>query len=345
MIDRLQKRKYAVLGMGEILLRLSPMGKDRISSSEIFEKNVGGAELNVVSGISMLGLPTAILSRIPKSEIGKYVRGKVLSHGVSDEYLLTDTSQDSRLGIYYYESGAYPRQPLVLYDRLCSSFSSFRSEEVTDGVYSSASVFHISGIAIALRPELCETVIRMIRRFKDSGAVISFDVNYRSTLWSEDDARDAVLRILPLTDLLFVSEETCRRMLNMKGTLSEIHEALAARYGNLGLIASTRREAVSPGRHNFSSMLYDCHARVHVEEREYRDIEVVDRIGSGDAYIAGALYAMIKHGDSKEMIRYGDAMAAIKSTIPGDITGCDLSDVLRVMDNHSAGRSGSEPVR
>ena len=113
----LANRKYAVLGMGEILLRLSPVGKDRISSSEIFEKNAGGAELNVVSGISMLGLPTAILSRIPNSEIGKYVRGKVHSHGVSDEYLISDDSPNARLGIYYYENGAYPRLPMVSYDR------------------------------------------------------------------------------------------------------------------------------------------------------------------------------------------------------------------------------------
>ncbi len=344
MIAEIPERKYAVLGMGEILLRLSPVGKERISSSEIFEKNVGGAELNVVSGISMLGLPTAILSRIPKSEIGKYARSKVLSQGVSDEYLLYDTSKNARLGIYYYESGAYPRQPMAAYDRHDSSFSKFLSDMVSSDIYSSSAVFHISGIALALRPELCRTVIKMLEDFRSHGTLISFDVNYRSALWSESEAREAVLRILPLTSVLFVSEETSRRMLGMNGNLKSIHRSISREYPNIELIASTRREALSPSKHNFSSLLYDCRADVHFEESEYKDIEVVDRIGSGDAYVAGALYSLIKHGDAEKMVSYGNAMAAMKSTISGDITGCDLTDVERVIKNHSS-NAQSEIIR
>lgn len=344
MITEIPKRKYALAAMGEIMLRLSPVGKERISASDIFEKNVGGAELNVASGVAALGLSSAIISRIPGSEIGKYVRKKVRAHGVSDEYLLTDGSHDARLGIYYYESGAYPRQPMVSYDRRLSSFTALSSRDLSREIYSSASIFHTSGIAAALSPDLSGTVIDVAEQFKESGAIVSFDVNYRAALWSEEEARRTVMEILPITSVLFVSEETARRMLGMKGELRDIHRRLAERFPSLEIIASTRRCAITPGRHDFSSLVYDCRSDCHFEEAEYKGIEVVDRIGSGDAYIAGALYALIKHRSIEAMTKYGNAMAAIKSTVSGDTAACDLEDLWRVIRNHGEGQ-GSEIVR
>ncbi len=338
-------KEFDVLSIGEVMLRLSPIGKERISHSETFEKNAGGSELNVVSGISMLGLRTGIITKLPHNEIGKFIRRKIRYGGTSDDFVVFDDSPAMRLGVYYYESGAYPRPSIVSYDRANSSFTSFESSELPESIYSSASIFHASGITLALGDGIRETVISMMDAFRGAGALISFDVNYRTALWDEETARETVLRVLPFVDILFVSEETSRRMLGMEGELCKIHKQLAERYKNLKVIASTKRKALSPSRHSFSSLVYDCKEDFHFEESAYENIDVVDRIGSGDAYIAGALYALCKFRSIEQMAMYGDAMAALKNTVIGDITECDIIDIERIIGRHISSGPISEMER
>lgn len=185
----------------------------------------------------------------------------------------------------------------------------------------------------------------MMKLFKESGALISFDVNYRAALWDEASAKEVILKVLPLIDLLFISEETSRRMFGMSGTLSDIHKSFAEIYPNLSIIASTKRLVSSPRRHTFSSLVYDCREDTHYEEEPYRDIDVVDRIGSGDAYVAGALYALLRFRDIQKIVEYGDAMAALKNTIMGDMTECDLGDIERIIKNHTTSEPKSEMER
>ena len=345
MLENLPQREFDVLGVGEVMLRLSPEGKDRISQSESFEKCAGGSELNVVSGVSQLGLRTGIVTRLPDNEIGKFIKNKIRYTGTSDDFVTYDTSSEKRLGIYYYERGAYPRVSVVSYDRTDSSFVRFSSDELDPKIYTSCKVFHSSGITLALGETLREQVIAMIRRFSKNGAVISFDVNYRAALWSEEDAKATVERVLPYVNLLFVSEETLRRMLGRKGELREIHRALAAEYPNLKMIASTQRTVISPTRHNFGSIVYDVAEDRHYAEEPYREIEVVDRLGSGDAYVAGALYGVLSYHDVEHAAQFGDAMSAIKNTIPGDMTVCDIHDVTRVISAHLSSGPKNEMVR
>ena len=331
------EKEFSVLGIGEVMLRLSPPLKSRISHSEIFEKKAGGSELNVVSGISQLGMRTGIITKLPDNEIGKYASRRIRYSGVSDDYVIFDKDARARLGIYYYECGAYPRMSAVSYDRRASSFTSFKACELDEDIYGKCDVFHTSGITLALGESLRLDVIKMMERFKERGAVISFDVNYRAALWSEEEARRTVEGILPYTDILFISEETSRRSFKMEGTLREIHESFARKYPNLRVIASTMRRASSPSKHDFTSLVYDVKERRHFEEAPYVGIDVVDRIGSGDAYVAGALYAYLRFGRIEETVKYGNAMAALKSTVLGDITECDLGDIERIIKNHSEG--------
>ncbi|MBR5241943.1 MAG: sugar kinase [Clostridia bacterium] len=345
MIRNLPKRSYAVLGMGEVMLRLSPIGRERLSYSEAFEKRAGGSELNVVSGISMLGLRTGMITKLPRNEIGKFIKHKIRFTGTSDDYVVYDDSRDMRLGIYYYESGAYPRLPVVSYDRQGSSVTRFSRSELSPDVYESANIFHTSGITLALSRSLCDNVIAMMEEFHNAGALISFDVNYRAALWSEEEARATVGSILPLVDILFISEETSRRMLGMSGSLEEIQRDISKRYPNLKIIASTMRRVISAQKHSFTSRIYDVELDESFTEAEYRNIEVVDRIGSGDAYVAGALYGLLRFGDIASAARYGNAMAALKNTVPGDMSECDLADIEMIIKNHTASGPRSEMVR
>ena len=214
--------EFDIIGMGEVMLRLSPPSKEKISQSETFEKNVGGSELNVVSGAAMLGVRSAIITKIPANKIGHFVRNKIRYGNVSDDYLVYDDSNEARLGVYYYESGAYPRKSSVIYDRAKSSMCSLSLGELPDDIFKKTKVFHISSITLAINPQLRDTALQIIKRFHDAGALISFDVNYRAALWSEDEARAVIEDVFNYVDFLFVSEETSRRMLRRTGTLEEI---------------------------------------------------------------------------------------------------------------------------
>ncbi len=345
MISGIDERNFKVLGIGEVMLRLSPVGKERISYCETFEKKAGGSELNVVSGVAMLGLRTGMITKLPKNEIGKFVKLKIRYGGTSDDFVIYDRSPEKRLGVYYYEGGAYPRLPVVCYDRANSSFTTFRKEELPESIYTAANVFHTSGISLALDKTLRENIIEMMYKFHECGALISFDVNYRATLWTEEEAKATIESVLPIINILFISEETLRRMFGMQGTLEQIHKEFARKYPNIEIIASTKRNVKSPQKHDFTSLVYDCREDVHYQDAPYIDIDVVDRIGSGDAYVAGALYGLLKHRSLTAMAKYGDAMAALKNTVMGDMTECDLNDIERIISAHDTTGPKSEMQR
>ena len=195
---------------------------------------------------------------------------------------------------------------------------------------------------MALSPSLKETTLELIKRFKEAGTYISFDVNYRASLWSEEEAREVVESIFPYVDFLFVSEETSRRMLQRTGTLEEIMQGYANDYG-CTLIATTRREVISPTHHNFNSkMLFKGK---FYEEKPYNNIEVIDRIGSGDAYLAGVLYGLVKYGTPERAIEIGNALSAVKNTVPGDMSASSIEEIESVIKAHKATGHQDEMVR
>lgn len=343
MMDFLKKEtEFDLIGLGEVMLRLSPPNKEKISQSETFEKNAGGSELNVVSGAAMLGIRSAIVTKIPENKMGHFIRNKIRYGNVSDDYIVYDHSPEKRLGIYYYESGAYPRKSSVIYDRAKSSMCSLRLNEIEPEIYGKTKIFHISSISLAIDNELRENAIEMIKRFKEQGVAISFDVNYRAALWSEEEARGVIEQIFPYIDLLFVSEETSRRMLQRTGTLEEIMKGYADQYG-CTLVATTRREVVSPTHHNFNSKIY--YNGEFYEEEPYNNIEVIDRIGSGDAYLAGVLYGLIKHQDIQRALEIGNALSAVKNTVLGDMSASSIDEIESVIKSHKATGHQDEMVR
>lgn len=336
-------KEFSVIGLGEVLLRLSPPNKERIINGETFEKRAGGSELNVVSGISLLGLRTGIVTKLPLNEMGKYIKNRIRFAGVSDDYIVFDDRREARLGIYYFESGAAPRKPVVVYDRSHSSFTTLTSDDINESVYSKTKVFHISGITLAIGSGFYGHLKEIIQRFKDNGALISFDVNFRATLWNEEEARDAILDILPLIDILFISEETSRKMFGRTGTIEEIQKGYTRDFG-CSLVATTQRTVISPTRHNWASIIYSKEEDRYYSEDPYREIEVVDRIGSGDAYLAGVLFGLLKFGNVQSALEFGNAMAAIKNTIPGDMPVSDFSEISRVIKDHTE-KNTSEMIR
>ena len=339
------KKSFDVLSLGEILLRLSPPSNERLVRGDSLRKQTGGAELNVASGIAMLGLRTGIISKIPDNDIGYFVKNYIRFCGVSDDYLVYDKSRNARLGIYFYEDGASPRKPAIVYDRQHSSIHSLSIEDIPQDIYGETRCFHTSGITLALGEEVRSCAIEMIRRFKAAGAMISFDVNFRANLWRDEaQARACIEQILPYVDVFFCSELTAQMTFGKVGDVREIMKSFTRDYP-ISIVATTQRTVHSPKRHTFGSVLYHAGDDSYYEEEPYRDIDVVDRIGSGDAYISGVLYGLLAHnGDCRRALEYGNAYSAIKNTIPGDLPSCNLQETDRVIAQHQ-GKSGSEMNR
>ncbi|MBO4976576.1 MAG: sugar kinase [Lachnospiraceae bacterium] len=333
------KKEFDLLSLGELLLRLSPPDNERMSRGGTFNKQVGGAELNAITGAAMLGLRCGIISKLPANDLGTFVKNTIRQGGVSDDYLVYDSDKDARLGVYYYENGAYPRKPRIVYDRKNTSVNKIQIADYSDNMYSSARCFHTSGITLALSPQVRETAIEMIKRFKAEGAIISFDVNFRGNLWSGPEAKECIERILPYVDIFFCSEDTARLTFLKEGDVRSIMKSFTEEYP-ISLVASTRRIVHSPKRHTFGSIIYSAKDDTFYEEAPYADIEVVDRIGSGDAYISGVLYGYLTYeGDYQKALEYGNAISALKNTIPGDLLCTDLKEIDGIIKEHkSTGR-------
>lgn len=328
-------KKFDLLTLGEIMLRLSPQNNERISKCKMFEKHIGGAEMNVACGVSLTGLRTGVISKIPNSEIGDYVRNKVRFNGVSDDYLVYDTSKNARLGVYYYEMGAFPRKPQVVYDRAGSSVTTITLSDFPEDMYTNTRCFHTSGITLALSQQCRETAIAMMKKFKEAGALISFDVNFRGNLWTGAEAKECIEGILPYVDIFFCSEDTAKLTFGKTGDLRQILKSFTEDYP-ISIVAATQRTVHSPKQHSFGSVIYNAKEDKYYEEEPYRNIEVIDRIGSGDQYCAGVLYGLLSSDmDCQRALAYGNARSAGKNTIPGDMPSMDKDEIDNLIADHN----------
>lgn len=337
--DMKMKKEFDLLSLGEIMLRLSPPDNERLTRGESFSKQAGGAELNAITGAAMLGLRCGIISKLPANDLGTYMKNRVRLCGVSDDYLVYDESKDARLGVYYYENGAYPRKPRIVYDRKNTSVNKISVDDYENSMYSATRCFHTSGITLALSPQVRETAVEMMKRFKEQGAIISFDVNFRGNLWTGPEAKECIESILPYVDIFFCSEDTARLTFLKEGDAKTIMKSFTEEFP-ISIVASTQRIVHSPKRHTFGSIIYSAKDDTFYEEAPYSDIEVVDRIGSGDAYISGVLYGLLAHeGQYQKALEYGNAISALKNTIPGDLLCTDLKEIESIIKEHkSTGR-------
>ncbi len=305
------EKKLDLLTMGEILMRLTPPDMERLENCSRFEKQIGGSEFNVAAGAAMLGLDAGVFSRLPANALGGSVRRAVRGAGLSDKYLCDDDGPDARLGLYYLERGAAPRKPTIVYDRAASSMTRITADMLPQNACENIRMFHTSGITLALGGSARDAAFETARRCRAGGAQISFDVNYRANLWDENTARETIRAFLPLVDILFVSEESSRRMFRKTGTLAEIQKSYCDEYG-VQIVATTQRTVHSPKQHDFTSTLYCAKTGLCYRQEPYRCIDVVDRVGSGDAYCAGVLYGLLRYGDCEQAMAYGDACASVR---------------------------------
>jgi 2-dehydro-3-deoxygluconokinase len=313
---------YDVVTFGEAMVRLSPPHFQRLEQTRILEANVGGAELNVAVGVSRLGMKSAWISKLPKNGLGFMIRDRAQELGVDCSHLVW--SEKGRAGLYFLEFGSSPRASSVLYDRGNSAISMVQPGEVDwTKIFTGSKHFHTSGITAALSASAAETTAEALKAAKKAGCTVSYDLNYRKKLWTPADAKRIQEPMMAEVDILITTEEDTNVVFGIKEKDYETAAEKLAKTFKFKVVAITLREDLSVWRNNWTAIAYQD-GKIF-RDRKY-EVEIVDRVGAGDSFTAGFLYGWIKEKDVEKGVRYGNAFAALKHTVPGDFNWNTLEE-------------------
>jgi len=298
---------HDLVGLGEVMLRLAAPPPQRLDQSVALDVQIGGSEANVMAAVARLGLLTAFISALPADHVwGDRTIRELTGHGVDCAGIVRRPG--SRMGLYFLEYGAPPRPVRVLYDRRDSALSQLVADEIDWAIVHEARMVHLSGITAALGENLKGVLRRACREAQAAGVPISFDVNYRSRLWSAKEARDFLTELLPSVRYLFVGSDDAETVFELTGSPDRVLEGLA-RVAPGATIALTLGEAGS-AVHDDGHVLRP--ARLYT-------VTTVDRVGAGDAFAAGFLWRVLQERSMQEAVDAATALAALKCTIWGDI--------------------------
>lgn len=314
-----------VIAFGEVMVRLAPPHFQRIEQARAFDIEIGGAELNTAVGLARLGRTVEWVSAVPDNPLGQLIVNRVREAGVNTNFVRT---AEGRCGLYFLEFGASPRASSILYDRKDSSVS-----RVTPGqfdwprILAGAKWFHVTGITAALSPTTAEVVAEALNAAKAAGLGTSIDLNYRSKLWTPAEAGKTMAALIGGLDLLIATEGDAEQLFGIRGgSFAEIAKLFAERFG-VKHIAGTKRETPLVWRNRFGAVGY---ANEQFHETPWYDVEIVDRLGAGDALASGLIHGLLD-GDFVKGLEYGAAMGAIKHTIPGDLPWMSKDEIEAVM--------------
>ncbi len=306
-----------VVTFGEAMIRLSPPDHLRLEQTTTLDVAVGGAELSVAAGVARLGLTSAWISRLPDNPLGRMIANKGREFGVDMSHVVW--ADDERAGLYFVEQGAAPRPTRVIYDRKDSALARIQPDMVDwDSILRGARLFHVGGITPALSASAAETQKDALRAAKAAGCSVSYDLNYRAQLWTLEQARAAQLPLMESVDILITSLPDQPNVTELISGLSgdnpaEVARKLAERFGFRAVLI-TMRGTPSVWRTTWTSIAF---AQGQVFTDRAYEIEAVDRIGGGDACVAGFLTGYLE-ADIAHAVRLGNAFSALKQTSPTD---------------------------
>ncbi len=306
-----------VVTFGEAMIRMTPPNHERLERTLSLDLTVGGAELNTAVALRCLDVPSAFVTVLPENGLGRLIDRSARAHGVDTSGIIWVDERDGRAGLYFLEEGTDPRPSAVTYDRQETAIS-----RVTPGAFDwhalldGAASLHLSGITLALSDGCRAESMTAVRTANALGIPVAFDLNYRSKLWSEANARAAFIEIVPMVDLLFASRGALETFFALVGTHEEVMRQAIERLG-VAVVTMTRKKAKGSRRLKLQSMAMGQNGVL--VENAWRTVEVVDRLGGGDAYAAGFIAGYLENSANlSRAVALGAAASALKHTMPGD---------------------------
>ena len=305
---------YDLVTLGEVLLRLAIPSPTRFETARQLDLQLGGAEANVAAACARLGLSTAWVSALPANPWGERIRRELTGHGVDCGHVRM--TEGARIGVYFLEYGVPPRPVRVLYDRRDSAFARLTASQVDWDPVRHARMVHLTGIT----PALGEAPRSLLERALAEAATVSFDVNYRATLWSPPEARAFLEPVLTGVRYLFIGQGEAQTLFGFAGSPEQTLD---------GLARLAPKATISLQRGEEGSTVLDGGRLIRPSRRPV--VQVVDPIGAGDAYAAGFLWATLRGRGLQEAVDAGTAVAALKCSTWGDIALVSPQDVADVL--------------
>ncbi|MDF1840738.1 MAG: sugar kinase [Rubripirellula sp.] len=357
----------SVVTFGEIMGRLTPPGCLRLRQSMPgnLEVTFAGAEANVAGSLAMLGMEATFVTALPKNELADACVASLAAAGVVTEIARTDLG---RLGLYFLETGANQRPSRVLYDRDHSAIS-LASPEVFNwpSLFSDANWFHVTGITPAISESAAQATIESVRAAKQAGLTVSCDLNFRAKLWKWDPAtepkqlaRRVMSEVLPSVDVLIANEEDCGDVLGIRSPQTDVHSGtldvqsypqvakeVVEQFPNLSIVATTLRQSLSASHNNWGAMLWDVREKraifaptVDGDYSPYEIRNIVDRVGGGDSFAAGLIFAMLSddYPSLEDALSFAVAASCLAHSIKGDLNYSSRAEVDALASGLGSGR-------
>ncbi|GHU04125.1 2-dehydro-3-deoxygluconokinase [Betaproteobacteria bacterium] len=342
-------KQYDVLGFGEAMVRFSPLNNARLEQSGALTLAIAAAELNVAVNTSRLGLKTAWVSKMVDTWSGQYVINKGREHGV-DMSMVKLAKYDGvgreRNGLCFVEIGVGPRPNRQIYDRGHSAISMAKPEEFDwKGILEKTGWYHTTGISTAISDLVIENVIISLKTAKELGVTTSFDLNFRSTMWTPEKAQEVMKKVLPYVDVLIGNEEDFEKMLGIKANVGKgyskidplsyqsVAEKAMEEYPNISVVGTTLRDAKTGLLNDWQTVM--LYKGKFYQSRKYEDLEIVDRTGGGDSFASGLIYGMIEGKEPQYIIDFSAAYSALCHGFLGDWNWAYKEEAERVMKGES----------
>jgi len=338
-----------LVSLGECMVRLSPKGHQRIEFASEMEVWVGGGEYNVAYAGARLGLRTGWVGRLPDNPVAWIIRNHARSAGVDISRVVwvpyDGVGRADRVGLNWTEVGTGVRGSVTLYDRGHSAASHMTPREVDwKGLFGrGVRWFHTGGIFSALSPSCAETALEALKAAHEAGAVTSYDLNFRSKLWSAKEAQETTRKLMPYIRVLIGNEEDFIKVLGMKiegvgedfrGLKTESYQQMVRQvvkaHPQIEAVGTTLREVVSGLVNHWSAILW-CEGAFY-ESRRFEHLEIEDRVGGGDGFASGLVYALLSGKTPQEAVETGAAHGALLQSTRGDtsmVTKAELEHVVK----------------
>jgi 2-dehydro-3-deoxygluconokinase len=340
-----------VVTFGEIMLRLSPPGFLRFSQTNSFDVNYGGGESNVAVSLANYGIPVEFVTRLPESELGQCAIMEMRKRGVGTSHI---SFGGDRLGVYFLETGAVNRGSNVLYDRANSALAEIKSGMIDwDKVFDGVSWFHWTGITPAISKSAAIVCLEAVKIASDRGITISTDLNYRSKLWQYEGNRQEIMtELTSYCDIIFGNEEDTEMHFDIKpegiDVTTQGHQVkpevflsvckqMMKKFPRAKKIIISLRGSISASYNTWAGILYD--GKNMYESKQYQITDIVDRVGGGDSFMAGLIYALLNYpNEDQRALDFSVAASCLKHTIKGDVNLVTVQEIEKLMGGDVSGR-------
>jgi len=335
-----------VITLGEIMLRLAPEGYYRFVQADSYGATYGGGEANVAVSLAGFGVNAAFVTKLPKHEIGQGAINKLREFGVDTSLIIRG---GDRVGIYFLEKGASQRPSKVIYDRAHSAIADASESDFDwDKIFNDVIWFHFTGITPALSDSAAAICLAACKAAKAKNITVSCDLNYRANLWTREKAGEVMGKLMEYVDLCIANEEDASDVFGIKASGSdvatgqishdgykEVAAALIKRFG-CKQIAITLRESITANDNNWGAMLYTDKNECYFSKKYA--VHIVDRVGGGDSFGAGLIYATLNKMPPQDSIEFAVAASCLKHTIEGDFNLVSADEVKKLAAGNASGR-------